>query len=143
MARILNQSLPFVPSVTEGSPGTVGSCASALGTNMLGISAAYLSSAVSDVGGLTLIDPVRGAVAPAVALAARLVSDSGVLMLLTSLVLLFATLRQLVFTLKRLLIGRLPRAPLPGALSCAVVYRPSQAPETRETWRVRAPTAAL
>lgn len=107
-----------------------------LTTNFLGISAAFLSSAVSDVGGVTMVDPVRDAIAPAVALLARLESESGVLMLLTSLALLFVTLRNFVFTLKRLLIGRLeaffdqtllktaPRAMLLG-FACTVVVQSS------------------
>ena len=78
-----------------------------LTTNLLGISAGYVSRTLSDIGGMTMIDPVRDAVAPAVALVAHLESESGVLMLLTSLILLFATLRYFVFTLKGLLIGRL------------------------------------
>ena len=78
-----------------------------LTTNFLGIGATLLAGGVSEIGGLTIVDPARAAVAPAVALIARLEGESGTLMLLTSLVLLFATLRTVVFSLKRLLIGRL------------------------------------
>jgi sodium-dependent phosphate cotransporter len=78
-----------------------------LTTNALGVGAAMLSSAVSDIGVLTMVDPVRGVVAPAVALVAHVEAESGILMLVTSLALLFVTLRNFVFTLKGLLIGRL------------------------------------
>ena len=105
-------------------------------TNFLGIGAGLISSAVSDIGGLTMVDPLRVVTAPAVALLVRLESESGVLLLLTSLVLLFITLRNFVFMLKELLIGRLeaffdqtllktaPRAMLLGC-ACTVVVQSS------------------
>jgi len=107
-----------------------------LTTNVLGTSAAYVSRAVSDFGGLAMIDPLRGFVEPAVTLVARLESESGVVMLVTSLVLLFVTLRYFVFTLKGLLVGRLevffnetlfktaPRAMLLG-FACTFVVQSS------------------
>ena len=107
-----------------------------LTTNVLGIGAAFLAGAVSDVGGLTLVNPVRVAVAPVVALLTRLASESGPVLLVGSLALLFFTLRQFVFTLKRLMIGRLeaffsqtlfktaPRAMLLG-LTCTAVVQSS------------------
>ena len=107
-----------------------------LATNFLGIGAGLISSTFADVGGLTMVDPVRGVTAPAVDLLVRLESGSGVLMLLTSLVLLFITLRNFVFMLKRLLIGRLeaffdhtlfrtaPRAMALG-FACTVVVQSS------------------
>jgi sodium-dependent phosphate cotransporter len=77
-----------------------------LTTNFLGILATQLAELFYDIGGLTFASPLKLATAPAVQGAAGLIGDRPWLMLLASLVLMFASLRQLVVLLKGLVISR-------------------------------------
>jgi solute carrier family 34 (sodium-dependent phosphate cotransporter) len=77
-----------------------------LATNFLGILSTGLAGLFYDIGGLTFASPLKLATAPAVAGAAHLIGHHPWLMLLASLVLMFATLRQLVVLLKALVISR-------------------------------------
>ena len=77
-----------------------------LGTNFLGILSTGLAELFYNIGGLTFASPLKLATAPAVEGAAYLIGNQPWLMLLASLVLMFATLRQLVVLLKALVISR-------------------------------------
>ncbi len=77
-----------------------------LATNFLGILSARLAELFYDIGGLTFASPLKLATAPAVEGAAHLIGQHPWLMLMASLALMFATLRQLVVLLKLLVISR-------------------------------------
>lgn len=77
-----------------------------LGTNFLGRAATLLSNFFSGTGGMKFANPLKMAVSPSVHLIERLVSESGTLMLIISVILLFAALRYIVVNLKKLVIGR-------------------------------------
>ncbi len=77
-----------------------------LATNFLGILSTQLADLFYDIGGLTFASPLKLATAPAVDGAAYLIGQHPWLMLLASLALMFATLRQLVVLLKLLVISR-------------------------------------
>ena len=77
-----------------------------LATNFLGIFSTRLAELFYDIGGLTFASPLKLATAPAVDGAAHLIGQHPWLMLLASLALMFATLRQLVVLLKLLVISR-------------------------------------
>jgi sodium-dependent phosphate cotransporter len=77
-----------------------------LATNFLGILSTGLAEVFYDVGGLTFASPLKLATAPAVRGAVHLIGQHPWLMMLASLVLMFATLRYLVLLLKRLVISR-------------------------------------
>ena len=75
-------------------------------TNFLGILSAGLAELFSDVGGLSFASPLKLATAPAVHAAEKLMGNHPWLLLLVSLVLMFASLRYLVVFLKGLVISR-------------------------------------
>jgi sodium-dependent phosphate cotransporter len=77
-----------------------------LTTNFLGFLSSGLAGLFYDVGGLTFASPLKLATAPAVAGAARLIGHHPWVLLAVSLILMFATLRQLVVLLKALVISR-------------------------------------
>ena len=77
-----------------------------LATNFLGFLSTRLAEVFYDIGGLTFASPLKLATAPAVNGAAHLIGQHAWLMLLASLVLMFATLRQLVVLLKSLVMSR-------------------------------------
>jgi sodium-dependent phosphate cotransporter len=77
-----------------------------LTTNFLGILSTGLAELFYDIGGLTFASPLKLATAPAVNGAAHFIGHHPWLMLLASLALMFATLRQLVILLKLLVISR-------------------------------------
>lgn len=77
-----------------------------LATNFLGFLSTRLAEVFYDIGGLTFASPLKLATAPAVNGAAHLIGHHAWLMLLASLVLMFATLRQLVVLLKSLVMSR-------------------------------------
>jgi sodium-dependent phosphate cotransporter len=77
-----------------------------LATNFLGILSTALAELFSNIGGLTFASPLKLATAPAVNGAVHLVGNHPWLLLLASLALMFATLRQLVVLLKKLVISR-------------------------------------
>ena len=77
-----------------------------LATNFLGILSTRLADLFYDIGGLTFASPLKLATTPAVDGVAHLIGQHPWLMLLASLALMFATLRQLVVLLKLLVISR-------------------------------------
>ncbi|TFG39655.1 MAG: hypothetical protein E4H44_01655 [Candidatus Aminicenantes bacterium] len=77
-----------------------------LATNFLGILSSRLAELFYDIGGLTFASPLKLATAPAVNGVVHLIGNHPWLLLLASLVLMFATLRQLVVLLKKLVISR-------------------------------------
>jgi len=77
-----------------------------LATNFLGILSTAFAELFYDIGGLTFASPLKLATAPAVNGAAHLIGHHPWLMLMASLVVMFATLRQLVVLLKLLVISR-------------------------------------
>lgn len=77
-----------------------------LATNFLGILSTGLADLFYDIGGLAVASPLKLATAPAIAGAVRLIGHHPWLLLVASLILMFATLRQLVVLLKSLVISR-------------------------------------
>jgi len=77
-----------------------------LATNFLGMLSSRLAGLFYDIGGLTFASPLKLATAPAVDGAVHLIGNHPWLLLLASLTLMFATLRQLVVLLKKLVISR-------------------------------------
>ena len=77
-----------------------------LATNFLGVSSVKLAELFYNIGGLTFASPLKLATAPAVHGAESLFGQHPWLMMLASLVLMFASLRQLVVLLKGLVISR-------------------------------------
>jgi sodium-dependent phosphate cotransporter len=77
-----------------------------LATNFLGILSSGLAELFYDIGGLTFASPLKLATAPAVNGVVYLIGNHPWLLLLASLILMFATLRQLVVLLKKLVISR-------------------------------------
>lgn len=76
-------------------------------TNFLGRAASALANAFSEVGGLTFASPLKIVTEPAVKGAATLFADHPWLLLITALVIMFASLRYLVVVLKKLVLGRI------------------------------------
>jgi len=80
-----------------------------LTTNLLGKSSTFLAHALAESGGLRLINPLKTIVAPTVKLITHLTSETGVVMLVIAVILLFLSLRYIVVNLKALVIGRVER----------------------------------
>ena len=76
-------------------------------TNVLGHASHLLTEALKESGGLQLVNPIKTIVEPAVTVIGRGTSESGALMLLIAVGLLFLSLRYLVVVLKSLVIGRI------------------------------------
>ena len=77
-----------------------------LATNFLGVTATFLGRRLSESGGLKLVNPIKLVVDPAADAISRMTGESGVLMLVVAIVLLFVALRYIVVNLKILVIGR-------------------------------------
>jgi len=80
-----------------------------LGFNVLGASAAFLTTRFAQVGGLRAFHPLKAIVDPVVDLFKWLASESAIVVLLAGLVILFLSLHYLVKTLKARLVGRAER----------------------------------
>ena len=76
-------------------------------TNVLGRVSSVLAEALKESGGLQLVDPIKIIMAPAVKVLGQATSESGAVMLLVAVGLLFLSLRYLVVVLKSLVIGRI------------------------------------
>ena len=76
-------------------------------TNVLGRVSSVLTEALKESGGLQLVDPIKTIMAPAVKVIGQAASESGAVMLLIAVGLLFLSLRYLVVVLKSLVIGRI------------------------------------
>jgi sodium-dependent phosphate cotransporter len=77
-----------------------------LATNFLGASSFFLAHKFQESGGLKLINPLKIIVSPTVKLITGVTGESGILMLLISVLLLFVALRFIVVNLKALVIGK-------------------------------------
>jgi solute carrier family 34 (sodium-dependent phosphate cotransporter) len=78
-----------------------------LTTNILGKWSGTMAHALKEVGGLKMINPIKTIVNPAVNLIETMLGESGVLILIVSILILFFTLRYLVVNLKVLVIGKI------------------------------------
>ena len=77
-----------------------------LATNFLGVASTVLEGWLRNLGGFQLINPIKLIVDPMAGLITRLTGESGVLTLLTAIVLLFLALRYIVRNLRSLIISR-------------------------------------
>jgi len=76
-------------------------------TNFLGRAASALATAFSEVGGLTFASPLKLITEPVVKGAAEFLDGHPWLLLITALMIMFASLRYLVVVLKKLVLGRI------------------------------------
>jgi sodium-dependent phosphate cotransporter len=77
-----------------------------LATNFLGASSYYLAHQFKESGGLKLINPLKVIVSPTVKTITVATGESGILMLIIAIVLLFVALRFIVVNLRALVIGK-------------------------------------
>jgi sodium-dependent phosphate cotransporter len=77
-----------------------------LGTNFLGRAAGFLGEHFADAGGFKLFNPLKAIVKPSVHAISDLTGESGWLMLILSVLLLFFALRYIVKNLRSLVIGK-------------------------------------
>ncbi|UCG50998.1 MAG: Na/Pi symporter [Candidatus Latescibacterota bacterium] len=80
-----------------------------LATNFLGSASSFMARQLEESGGLELINPLKTIVSPSVKLIIKLTGESGVLMLIIAVVLLFVALRFIVVNLRALVIGKIER----------------------------------
>lgn len=77
-----------------------------LGTNFLGRASTFLAIEFEHVGGFKAMDPLKTVVKPAVHAIEHATHESGTLMLIISILLLFTALRYIVVNLRALVIGK-------------------------------------
>jgi sodium-dependent phosphate cotransporter len=77
-----------------------------LWTNFLGRASNFLGTQLQDAGGMKLINPIKLVVDPVADFIASVTGESGTIMLIISIVLLFTALRYIVANLRVLVIGR-------------------------------------
>jgi sodium-dependent phosphate cotransporter len=77
-----------------------------LATNFLGILSSQMAALFAEVGGLTFASPLKLITGPAVKAAATILEGHPWLMLISALVIMFASLRYLVVALKAIVLGR-------------------------------------
>ena len=77
-----------------------------LGTNFLGRVSTFVGNGLEQSGGLKLANPLKMAVSPAVKAITSWTSESGILMLIIAVALLFVALRYIVVNLRMLVIGK-------------------------------------
>jgi sodium-dependent phosphate cotransporter len=75
-------------------------------TNYLGATSSFLAHQLAESGGLELINPLKLIVSPSVKLITRTTGESGILMLVIAVILLFVALRYIVANLRALVIGK-------------------------------------
>lgn len=75
-------------------------------TNLLGHTSKWMALAFSNVGGLNFLSPVKAATSPVVHLISGMVRDTGWILLLIAVVFLFIALKQIVGTLRSLVLKR-------------------------------------
>ena len=78
-----------------------------LATNFLGRISGFLGGQLRDSGGLRLINPIKLIVDPTADFIAGLTGESGTIMLIIAIILLFVALRYIVANLRVLVIGRI------------------------------------
>ncbi|MBC8182289.1 Na/Pi symporter [candidate division KSB1 bacterium] len=78
-------------------------------TNILGISSDFLAGTFQNIGGLKAVSPIKMITEPVVTIITDISGQSGIIVLIISLLLLFITLRYLVKVLKSLIIGKLEK----------------------------------
>lgn len=76
-------------------------------TNVLGVLSTFLAKVLEQSGGMELVNPLKMIVQPSVKLITQLTSESGALLLLLAVILMFISLRYLVVALKLLIIGKI------------------------------------
>ena len=108
-----------------------------LTTNMLGIFSSFLAEVLEEMGGVQLVNPLKLIVKPCVNFIIQITKESGELILLLAVILLFISLRYLVATLRLLAIAKIetffdkmlfktaPRAILVGLLITVAVQSSS------------------
>ena len=77
-----------------------------MATNFLGILSSQMANLFAEVGGLTFASPLKLVTGPAVNAAATLLDGHPWLLLISALVIMFASLRYLVVALKAIVLGR-------------------------------------
>ncbi len=77
-----------------------------MATNFLGILSSQMANLFAEVGGLTFASPLKLLTGPAVKAAATLLDGHPWLLLISALVIMFASLRYLVVALKAIVLGR-------------------------------------
>jgi len=77
-----------------------------LTTNYLGATSSFLARQFAEAGGMELVNPLKIIVSPTVKLITTLTGESGILMLIIAVVLLFIALRFIVVNLRLLVIGK-------------------------------------
>jgi len=77
-----------------------------LTTNFLGILSSQMATLFAEVGGLTFASPLKLLTGPAVKAAATLLDGHPWMLLISALVIMFASLRYLVVALKAIILGR-------------------------------------
>lgn len=77
-----------------------------MATNFLGILSSQMANLFAEVGGLTFASPLKLLTGPAVKAAATLLDGHPWLLLISALVIMFASLRYLVVALKAIILGR-------------------------------------
>jgi len=75
-------------------------------TNFLGHSSELMAELFKDVGGLSFLNPVKAITKPVVLLCSKMVHEIGWLLLLLALLFLFIALRQMVVTLRSLVLKK-------------------------------------
>ncbi|UCH83498.1 MAG: Na/Pi symporter [Candidatus Latescibacterota bacterium] len=75
-------------------------------TNFLGDASAFMATQFANAGGMKLLNPLKMIVSPAVKFITLTTHESGVLMLIISVILLFIALRFIVVNLRALVIGK-------------------------------------
>lgn len=78
-------------------------------TNILGISSNFLSGTFQNIGGLKAVSPIKVITKPVVNIITDISGQSGIIVLIISLILLFVTLRYLVKVLKSMIIGKVEK----------------------------------
>jgi len=77
-----------------------------MATNFLGILSSQMANLFAEIGGLTFASPLKLLTGPAVKATATLFTDHPWLLLISALVIMFASLRYLVVALKAIVLGR-------------------------------------
>ncbi len=78
-----------------------------LTTNFLGTTSSFLARTLQETGGLKFANPLKMAVSPSVNLIEGITHESGTLMLIIAVLLLFVALRYIVVNLKLFIIGKI------------------------------------
>lgn len=75
-------------------------------TNIIGVCSEYFANIFSNIGGFHLFNPIQFFIKPSLDLMVIVIGESGILLLVIALIMLFLSLRYMVFNLKILIIGK-------------------------------------